>query len=380
MAFACAACVANIYYNQPLLGDFAQQFGATSLQASWIATAAQAGYGAGMLFFVPLGDLIERRRLILILISACAVLLAAIAAAPNLPLLILAHFFMSTAAVGAQVIIPLAIDLVPAQARGRTLGFLMGGVLSGILLARTVAGFVGDWLGWRVLYGSAAVIMIAFVFALRPRLPHRPPAVRMSYWRLMASLSHLVRTQPRLWTSAGISALSFASFMAFWTTLSFLMSEHFHLGASETGLFGLVGLAGALCAPHAGRLSDWKGSAFTVMLALGASLAGFLLMWSWLSIAGLAVGVFLMDLGVQSIQVAEQSKALSLVPEAKSRINTIYMVVRFIGGALGSLAGSAAWTHWGWSGVCLFTIALTIIATILHFIGVRLDRLYSHRF
>jgi len=374
MAIACTACVANIYYNQPLLGDFARQFGATPLQASWVATAAQAGYGTGMLFFLPLGDLVERRRLILILISACALLLIGIAAAPSLPLLILGHFLMGAAAVGAQVIIPLATDLVPTQARGRTVGFLMGGVLCGILLARTLAGFVNEWIGWRALYGGAAVVMIALAFGLRTRLPHRPPDLRMSYPRLMGTLFHLLRTQPRLWSSAGISGLSFANFMAFWTTLSFLMMDRFHLGASQAGLFGLIGLAGALCAPWAGRLSDWKGSAFTVAMALVASLAGFGVMWIWLTIPGLVIGVFFMDLGVQSIQVAEQSKALSLVPEAKSRLNTIYMVTRFIGAAFGSFVGSAAWSHWQWNGVCVLTMALTFTAMIIHCIGVRLDR------
>jgi predicted MFS family arabinose efflux permease len=374
MAFACTASVANIYYNQPLLGSFAAQFGATALQASWVATAAQAGYGAGILFFLPIGDLVERRRLILVLTTVCAVLLAGIAAAPSLPLLILGHFLMGTAAVGAQVIIPFATDLVPAQARGRTVGFLMGGVLCGILLARTLAGFIGDWFGWRSLYAGAAVVMLVLALCLRGRLPHRPPALRMSYPQLMGTLFHLVRGQPRLWTSASISALSFASFMAFWTTLSFLMITRFHLGASEAGLFGIVGLAGALGAPLAGRLSDWKGSAFTVSMALLASLAGFGVMWFWLTIPGLIVGVFLMDLGVQSIQVAEQSKALSLVPEAKSRINTIYMVARFIGGAFGSFFGSAAWAHEQWTGVCVFAVGVTLVAMIIHRIGIRIDR------
>ncbi len=374
MAFACGASVANIYYNQPLLGDFAAYFHATSLAAGWVATAAQAGYGIGMLFLLPLGDLIERRRLILVLTSICVALLAAIALAPNLPLLILLQFLMGASAVGAQVIIPLATDLVPENQRGRTVGFLMGGVLCGILLARTLAGFLGDFLGWRAMYGMAAAVMLLLALLLRGGLPHRPPALRLSYAQLMGSVFGLLRTQPKVWASAGVSGLSFASFMAFWTTLSFLMIDRFHLGASEAGLFGIIGLAGALGAPFAGKLSDKMGASFTVWMALLASLIAFGIMWIWVAMAGLIVGVLLMDLGVQSIQVAAQSKVLSILPEAKNRLNTLYMVARFAGGAMGSFLGAVAWYHAQWPGVCGISILLTVVAMAVHLWEARQDK------
>jgi predicted MFS family arabinose efflux permease len=245
----------------------------------------------------------------------------------------------------------------------------MAGLLCGILLARTAAGFLGDALGWRAVYITAAIATLTTGFVLFAELPHRPPTLRMPYPKLMHSMLHLARTQPSLWTASIVSALSFGGFTAFWTTLSFLMKSHFHRGASEAGMFGIVGVVGALAAPLAGKLSDRRGSAFTVTLSLAASVVAFGLMWVSITITGLIIGVLLMDLGVQSIQVAEQALVMSLVPEARSRINTLYMVARFMGGAAGSFIGAQAWSHAGWPGVCAVSIGLLMIATIVHAIG-----------
>jgi predicted MFS family arabinose efflux permease len=242
----------------------------------------------------------------------------------------------------------------------------MAGLLGGILLARTLAGVVGDTLGWRTMYGLATAMMVGLAFVLRGRLPHRPPSLRMPYSRLMASLWQVFRTQPPLWRSALITALSFGGFTAFWTSLSFLMAAQFHRGATETGLFGLVGLAGALAAPLAGRLADRRGPAFTVTLALVASLAAFGLMWVWVTIPMLVLGVLIMDVGVQTVQVSEQGIVLALLPEARSRLNTLYMVARFIGGAVGSCAGAYAWSYGRWPAVCAVTLGLNVVAFAVH--------------
>ena len=373
MSIACGACVANICYNQPLLGDFAAYFHATASQVGWVAMASQAGYGIGLLFFLPLGDILERRRLVLTLIYVCAALLAATAAAPTLPLLFLGNLLVGATAVGAQILIPLAVEMSPENARGRTVGVLMTGILGGILLARTLAGFIGDHFGWRAMFGLAAGMMVLLAVLLRNSLPHRPPALALSYARLMRSLWDVLKTQPKLWRPALVGALSFGTFTAFWTSLSFLMRDEFHRGSTETGLFGIVGLGGALLAPYAGKLSDRRGATFTVAIALVSIFAAFGLMWTWVTIPMLIVGVLLMDVGVQTVQVAEQGQVLSLLPEARSRINTLYMVARFVGGALGSLVGATAWTHGQWPAVCGATLAMIALAMVIHVVGKRYE-------
>jgi len=373
MAIACGACVANFCYNQPLLGAFATYFHATAAQVGWVAVASQIGYGIGLLFFLPLGDIIERRKLVLTLIHLCAVMLAGTAFAPSLPLLIAGNFLIGATAMGAQILIPLAVEMSPPNAQGRTVGVMMTGLLGGILLARTLAGFVGDHLGWRAMFGIAAVMMVALASLLRSGLPHRPPTITLSYGRLMQSLWAVLKSQPRLWRPALVGAFSFATFTAFWTSLSFLMMEQFHRGSTETGLFGVVGLVGALAAPYAGKLADKKGAAFTVSIALVVILAAFGLMWAWVTIPILIVGVLLMDVGVQTVQVAEQGRVLSLDPAARSRLNTLYMVSRFVGGAGGSLVGAFAWSHGRWPYVCAAACGLIVLSMLTHLIGRRIE-------
>ena len=366
MAAACGVSVANAYYNQPLLGTFALYFHAPPWQAGLIATAAQVGYGVGIFFFLPLGDLVERRGLIVALVYVCAACLVVMAAAPTLPLLIVAQLLVGLSCISPQILIPLGAEMVPPAQRGKLIGTLMSGLLCGVLLARTVAGFVSDHFGWRVLYAAAAVLMLILGVCLRVSLPHRPAALRLRYAELMGSMLELLRTQPVLRRASLVSALSFAVFTAFWATLSFLLMERFHRGASEAGLFGIVGLIGAAGAPWAGRLSDRKGSGFTIAVALVLTASAFIIMGLWVTIAGLIVGVLLMDLGVQSIQVAAQASVISLLPEARSRLNTLYMVARFGGGAAGSALGALAWSWARWPGVCLFCLSTSAAALLVH--------------
>ena len=316
MATACGVSVANIYYNQPLLGDFSAYFHVTAWKAGLIAMAAQVGYGLGLLFFVPLGDLLERRRLILILINSCAAWLVAAALSPTLSLLVIAQLLIGMSAVSAQVLIPLAADMVSPEERGKLVGALMSGLLCGLLLGRVIAGLVADALGWRAIYGAGALAMVILGWCLRSKLPHRPATGKMTYGQLMLSMLHLLQTQSALWNASAVSALSFAGFSAFWTTLSFLMAARFNWGASEAGLFGIIGLIGAVGAPWAGKLADRRGHGFTITLALLICAAAFFIMGMWVTLTGLIIGVLLMDLGVQSIQVAAQARVISLLPEA----------------------------------------------------------------
>jgi predicted MFS family arabinose efflux permease len=371
MAVACGVSVANPYFSQPLLGSFAGYFHAPAWQIGLIATAAQVGYGTGLFFFLPLGDLLERRRLIVWLVNACAVCLVGMALSPTLPLLILTQLLVALTAISPQILIPLGSEMVPANQRGKLVGTLMSGLLCGILLARVVAGVVADHFGWRTLYWGAAVAMLALGVSLRLALPRQEPTNRMSYRQLMQSLVGLWREQPILRTAAVGGGLSFACFTAFWTCLSFLMVERFHRGATEAGLFGIVGLIGAAGAPAAGRLSDRKGFGFTVAAALILTAASFALMWMWVTILGLVIGVLVMDLGVQSVQVAAQAKVLSLIPNARSRLNTVYMVTRFVGGAFGATFGAFAWSLARWPGVCGLCLLLMGFALLFHFGSLR---------
>ena len=371
MSASCAAAAANIYYNQPLLNDFAEYFHTSIDRAGLVATAAQVGYGTGLLFFVPLGDLLERRTVVLCLAYACTVLLAATALSNSLWMLVFAQLLVGITAVSTQLLIPLAVDLSPPADRGRIVGTMMAGVLCGLLLARTFGGFVGDRLGWRAMFWIASGVMLCTGVVLQVMLPHRAPTLRLSYARLMRSLWGLVRDQPVVRNASLVSAMSFAAFCAFWAVLSFLMHDRFNLGATDAGLFGLVGLAGAMCAPLAGKLSDRRGTAFTLTIAMVISVLSFAQMWAWTSIAGLIVGVLVLDLGVQSTQVAAQSEVMALLPEARNRLNTIYMVARYAGGAAGSTVGTLAYARAGWAGTCGACILVLMGGTAVHVLGPR---------
>lgn len=367
MAAACGASAANIFYNQPLLGKFALAYQASPSKAGLVATAAQVGYGIGLFLFVPLGDLLNRRKVVLLLMSLCTVLLAATAAAPGLLTLIWLHLFIGITTMNAQILIPFGMELSPPKERGRTVGVLMAGLLCGVLLARVVSGFVGEHIGWRTVYVLATAVMLVILVSLYRGLPHRPPvAAHMSYGRFMKEMFQLWGRLPVLWTASAVSGLSFGCFTAFWTTLSFLLMDRFGMGASAAGAFGIIGLAGVLAAPLAGKFSDRRGPRFTVTVSLLLIALSFACMSLWLSLPMLVLGVIFMDLGVQSIQVASQTRVMSLVSDAGSRLNTCYMVLRFAGGAMGSFLGATAWAHWQWPGVCCVAVGLVAAALAVH--------------
>jgi len=371
MTIACGVSVASICYNQPLLGDFAREFHADARAAGLVATASQAGYGLGILFLLPLGDLVDRAKLTLTLVWLCSLFLAAAALAPGLHVLIAVTLLVGITAINAQILIPFAAELSPPERRGHTIGVLFGGLLYGILLARVVAGIVGEYWGWRILFGLASAAMFALGCTLRGNLPRRMPSQAMSYPSLMYSLYTLFMTQPVLRRAALMSGLSFACFTGFWTVLSFLMEEHFHLGAMAAGLFGLVGAVGAWAAPMMGRISDRKGSAFTIGVALALTAFSFVLMGAWVTLPVLIVGVVLMDVGIQMFQVAAQSRVIALLPNAVSRLNTLYVVGRFIGGAAGSALGAWAWSRWNWTGFCVLAVGFNFAAAVVHGLDVR---------
>lgn len=354
MAAVCAVSVSNMYFVQPLLGNIARDMAVSSRAVSYLPMWTQAGTALGMFSFVPLGDMLPRRGLIVTMCLAIAVSALMMALAPNLQVASLAAFATGLTAIVPHLILPFAAKLSPAQDRGHVLGTIMSGLLAGVLGGRVFSGFVGDTLGWRAVYWIATAAMILLALWVRFGLPHDLPEAKLSYFQVVRSIVHLARTQPVLRAAALTGGLTFGAFCSFWATLVFLLATPpYHYGAKAAGMFGLVGIAGAIAAPRVGRLADKRGPAFAAAVAILMVIAGwvvFLLAGYWL--IGLGVGIILMDLGVQGCHVANQTRIYPLAPEARSRLNTVYMVTYFIGGSIGSAAGAFAWNRFGWSGVC----------------------------
>lgn len=369
MAIASGATVANLYYNQPLLAIMAQSLQASPHAIGFIPMLTQIGYATGILLFVPLGDLTEQRRLITTMLSVTAVTLALAAIAPNLSWLAVAHFGIGMTAIAAQVMIPLAAQLTPAPARGKVIGTIMGGLLIGILLARTVSGFVGAIWGWRAMYWFASGLMLVLAVTLSRALPRHQPALQLSYLSLMRSLVRLIRTQPILQEASMVGAMCFGAFNAFWTTLVFFLAQSpYHYGSEVTGLFGLVGVVGAAAAPLVGRLADRSSPRLTVGLGVTITMIAFIVFWFLkYQLWGLIIGVILLDLGVQSTQVSNQAKIYSLPSEMHSRLNALYVMFYFVGGALGSFLGAYGWSRWHWNGVCGLSLLMLTVAFVSFF-------------
>lgn len=356
MTIATGLCVANIYYCQPLLHQIQISFSASAQQIGWIPTLTQFGYAAGMLLLIPLGDLVERRRLIFVSTLVSALSLLAMAYSPNIVFAIVMSFAIGITTLTPQFIIPYAAHLAAPAKRGQVVGMVMSGLLLGILLARTVSGFVGEAFGWRAMFTSASAVLFFLAFILRAILPKSEPTFSGSYVHLLRSVAQLVREQRALRESMLVGSSLFGAFSGFWATLIYLMeTPEFQLGPRTVGLFGVIGAAGALTAPLVGRFSDKQSPRKAI--GAGIILCGLAYMvfgiWGGHSLVALAIGVLLIDVGLQSAHIANQSRVFSLIPEARSRLNTAYMFAYFMGGAAGSWAASYAWELYQWTGVCI---------------------------
>jgi len=386
LGLACAVGVSTMYYNQPLLLDMGHTYGVTAGRTGFVAVATQVGYAVGLLLFVPLGDVLERRGLMMKMYGAVALALLFVALAPSLSWLIVGSVLIGLFASVTHVALPIAPDLVDDAQRGRAIGIVMTGLLLGILLARTFAGWVSRLHGWQSVFVVAAVVNAAFVPLLWKVMPKLPPKQEMLYSDAMKSLWTLFRTQPLLRESSFLGALVFASFSCFWTILAFVLYSHYGLGADVAGMFGLVGAAGAMVASVAGRLADRRGSRWVITVGMTLLAASYVLLWAEerahvstaIHLTALAVGVIVLDIGAQMTQVANQTRIFGLVPSARSRLNTVYMTVYFTGAAVGSALATVAWTHWKWDGVCYLALGLISLAGLLHAVGRRDEGEHNH--
>lgn len=373
MATATGLAVASNYYAQPLLHSIAQQFGLSTASAGSIVIAAQLSYGAGLLLLAPLGDLFEQRRLITVMTVIATLGLVISACAPGLPWLILGTALTGLFSVVAQILVPMAASLSEPQQRGRAVGTLMSGLLLGILLARTAAGFMAELGGWRSIYVLAAVLMAITAVALYRSLPQHHSHAGLKYPALIGSVFRLFLEEPVLRLRSLLGLLAFSLFALFWTPLAFLLANPpYHYSDAVIGLFGLAGAAGALSANWAGRLADrGKGQ-------LGTTGGLVVLLLSWVplgfaqqSLLALLLGVLMLDLAVQLVHVSNQNAVIALRPEARTRLNAGYITCYFIGGALGSLLGTQLYQRQGWLGIVAAGLVIGALALLAWLLAAR---------
>lgn len=369
MAAACGLAVANIYYNQPMLALMERSFPGQQSLVGFIPTATQLGYALGLLLLVPLGDLVDRRRVILIQCGLLALWLAGAALAPGAWTLVAASALVGVTASVAQQILPFAAELSAPDRRGATIGTVMSGLLLGILLSRVMAGFVGEHFGWRAMFWLGLFLSLATAGLLAAKLPHSRPSSRLGYPALLRSLATLWRREPTLRRATLIQACVFGSFSALWTILALHLDRDYHLSATVAGAFGFVGAAGVLFAPLAGRIADRRGPQFVVGMTALVMVASWAILGICSSMVGMVAGVILLDFGAQGAQVSNQHVIHGLAPQMRNRLNAILMGGMFIGGAIGSTGASIAWKMGGWSVLCGFGAVLALVGFVVHLLG-----------
>jgi len=364
-AVAGGAAVGNLYWAQPLLDDIAADLGTSSASAGLLVTLTQVGYALGILLLVPLGDVVDRRRLVPGVLAASAVALLAAALAPGFATLLVALALVGATTVAGQLLIPLAGDLADPASRGRVVGTIAAGVLTGILLSRTVSGLVAEVAGWRSVYVLAAVVAVVLAVLLARAVPRLPRRERVRYPHLIASVVGVVRAHRAVRVTLVISASVFAVFTMFWTALTFLLSgAPFGYSTTAIGAVGLVGLAGAVAAQRVGRLHDrgWSvpvTGAALVLVLVSLVIAGL----GARSIVVVLVAVLLLDVGVQAANVLNQTRLFAIDPAARSRLNTAFVTGNFAGGAVGSAVAGVLWNAGGWTAVTVGSAVLMGFAT-----------------
>ncbi|WP_328913974.1 MULTISPECIES: MFS transporter [unclassified Streptomyces] len=369
LAISCGLTVANLYYAQPLLSELRHSFTITSVVAGSLVTATQLGYALGLFLIVPLGDVTEKRRLATVLLSLTIGALVISGVAPDFPVLLIASLVVGTTVVVTQILVPFAADLAPDESRGRVVGQVMSGLLTGILLSRTFGSLVAGATSWRVVYLASAGLMTVLTLVLRSALPRREPggkAAGLSYGELLRSTARMLKIHPPLRRRALYQAAMFGAFSVFWTTISFILTgPPFHYAQWQVGLFALAGAGGALVAPFAGRWAD-RGLVrpMTAVAFVAAALAFGIAGVGRHSVVALGAAAIVLDMATQITLVLGQQVVYQLDGRARARLNSAFMGTFFIGGAIGSQAGSYAYHAGGWTAVVGFGAALPVLALL----------------
>ncbi|MBB5722500.1 putative MFS family arabinose efflux permease [Loktanella ponticola] len=368
MATAIAATAANLYYNQPLLPEIGETFNVNDGAVGLIPSATQLGYAAAILFISPLGDVMNRRNLISYLSVLLTLSLMAVFFAPDIGVLVAAFFAVGLGANITQQLLPIGASLASPATKGATMGTLMTGLTIGILLSRTASGSIAEYFGWRSVFLVAAILAAVFGLLLRAYLPDNKPKVTLSYPALIASMFGLLSKHRLLRESALTGALWFAAFNALWATLAIHVTDApFDYTVQQAGLFGLVGMSGIVGAKLAGRYVDRFGPTRIITVSLCSVLASFVVLAVWSdSLAGLIIGVILLDLGVFGAQIPNQVRVFAIDANAQSRMNAVYMLAYYIGASLGSAVGVKIMSVAGWHGLALFGMGLAALALAYH--------------
>jgi predicted MFS family arabinose efflux permease len=370
-AFCCGAIVANLYYAQPITELIAPDLHMAGGTASLIVSLTQIGYALGLFFIVPLGDLLENRKLMIItvLVSIASLAAAAVAHAPGWFLVI--SLLIGFSSVAVQILIPLAAHLAPDESRGKVVGTVMSGLLLGILLSRPVSSIVAGHFGWRAMFGAAAVLMAFIAVVLAVTIPRRQPSHQATYFELIASLGHLVRTMRLLRCRSFYQALMFASFSLFWTAIPIELTRHYGLSQTQIGLFALIGAIGATSAPIAGRLADAGHTVSATFVALSLAVLAYLpvLIHPAWGVGALVITGVLLDFAVQMNMVLGQREIYGLHAASRNRLNAVYVTSIFVGGACGSAFASRIYDYGGWPFVAMLATAFPLIA-LVHFAAI----------
>lgn len=371
MSVATGLAVASNYYAQPLLETIARNFSLSASSAGFIVTAAQLGYAVGLLFLVPLGDMFERRAMIVSMTLLAAGGMLITASSQSLAMMIFGTALTGLFSVVAQILVPLAATLASPEKRGKVVGTIMSGLLLGILLARTVAGLLAGIGGWRTVYWVASVLMVVMALALWRGLPKVKSETHLNYPQLLGSVFSLFTHDKLLRTRALLGCFTFANFSILWTSMAFLLAAPpFNYSEGMFGLFGLAGAAGALGARPAGGLADKGKSHITTTASLVLLLLSWAAIWyGHVSVLALIVGILVLDLTVQGVHITNQTVIYRVKPEARNRLTAGYMTSYFIGGAAGSLISASAWQHAGWAGVCAVGAVMAILNLLVWWRG-----------
>lgn len=364
LAIVAGISVANLYYNQPLLNIIRHELGVSEFKTNLIAMITQVGYALGLLLIVPLGDLYQRKKIILTNFILLIFSLLAIAVAPNIYIIWGASLITGVCSMIPQIFVPIASQFSRPENKGRNVGVVISGLLTGILASRVISGFVGEILGWREMYLIAAILMLLCTLIVLKVLPDIQPTFQGKYVDLMKSVFVLIKNYPALRIYSIRAGLAFSSFLAMWSCLAFKMGEApFYAGSDVIGVLGLCGIAGALTASFVGKYVKKVGIRnFNYIGCILIISAWIFLYFGGNSYVGIIVGILLIDIGIQCIQLSNQTYIFEICPSASNRVNTIFMTTYFIGGSLGTFLAGSCWQAWGWGGVAGIGVILTLLS------------------